>query len=40
MTTDSYETHKDTFDVILNTTSTDLELDSLVAMLESWRNLL
>ena len=34
ITKDSYESHKDTFDVILNTTSTDLEVDSLVGMLK------
>ena len=34
ITKDSYESHKDTFDVILNTTSTDLEVNSLVGMLK------
>jgi uncharacterized zinc-type alcohol dehydrogenase-like protein len=34
MTTEIFETHKDFFDVILNTTSTDLEVDSLLGMLK------
>jgi len=34
MTTEIFETHKDFFDVILNTTSTDLDLDSLLGMLK------
>lgn len=33
ITTDSFETHKNFFDVILNTTSADLDVDSLLGML-------
>ncbi|MDG2478952.1 MAG: NAD(P)-dependent alcohol dehydrogenase [Aquiluna sp.] len=34
ITAESFESHKDTFDVILNTVSADIELDSLVGMLK------
>ncbi|MDA7806907.1 NAD(P)-dependent alcohol dehydrogenase [Aquiluna sp.] len=34
ITSESFESHKDTFDVILNTVSADIELDSLVGMLK------
>ena len=34
ITSESFESHKDTFDVILNTVSADIELDSLLDMLK------
>ncbi len=34
ITTDSFDTHKNFFDVIVNTTSADLNVDSLLAMLK------
>ena len=34
ITAESFESHKDTFDVILNTVSADIELDALIGMLK------
>jgi uncharacterized zinc-type alcohol dehydrogenase-like protein len=34
ITTDAFETHKNSFDVIVNTTSADLDVDGLLGMLK------
>ena len=34
ITAESFESHKDTFDVVLNTVSADIELDALIGMLK------